>query len=400
MREINVGNTIQITLSIGAGIGANPSQAASFAQQALELALGRGGDQAAVKIGDRHSFYGGKMQAVEKRAKVKSRIISHALRNLMQNCENIIIMGHKEPDLDCIGAAVGLFRCAKFIGKNAKVVWSSSNMGIDSIISVLQSNGEYSDVLISHAEAEKIANEKAMLIVVDTQLADITEMPSLINKCGVLVLIDHHRRGEKYIKNATLAHLEPYSSSVCELVTEIIQYFGDGLKLLPLESEALLCGIMMDTKRFAVKTGARTFEAAGYLKRCGADISAASQHLLDDIDTFTARTDVVRSARKIADGIMLAICKETEKAHLVTAQAADTLLTIKGVDASFVISREDNDIIVSGRSSGKINVQIIMEKLGGGGHMTVAGTRMFGISEEDAERQITEAVEAYLKEVN
>jgi c-di-AMP phosphodiesterase-like protein len=400
IREINVGNKIPVTLSIGVGMGGeHPAQGGEFARSAIELALGRGGDQVVLKNRDRLSFYGGKTKAVEKRTKVKSRVVAHALRQLIDQSWEVFIMGHQYPDLDAIGAALGIYRCAAIMGRNAYIVLNQSNGSIDLLVETLKKEEAYKNLFITADEAEARMDSQSLLVVVDTQRPSFTEAPRLSELTDRIVVIDHHRRGTESIENALLSYLEPYASSTSELVTEIVQYIDDKIPLTTLEAEALLAGIMVDTKSFSFKTGVRTFEAASYLRRAGADTTAVRQLFQDDLETFVARAEVVRNAQIIDGGIAISTCSSGIKdASLIAAQAADGLLTIRGIVASFVLCSTDSGVTVSGRSLGQINVQLIMEKLGGGGHLSIAGAQIPDITLEEGIEMVRKAIHEYLEE--
>ena len=401
VREIDMGNQITPTLSIGVGAEANsPLQSSSYAKTALDMALGRGGDQVVVKKGSKLSFYGGKTKAVERRTKVKSRVIAGVLRELMEQSRNVFIMSHELPDLDSIGSALGLYRCARYIDVDAYIVLEESNPSIHYLMEEIEKREEYNNLFISSKEAmARLDPSSSLLIVVDTHRPSFTIAPELIETAERIVVIDHHRRSAESIETATLTYLEPYASSASELVSEIVQYFDEKLKLKPLEADALLAGITMDTKSFTFKTGVRTFEAASYLKRSGADPTSARQYFRDDIETYMARAETVKNAYIIEDGIAASECPPGVKnPSLIAAQAADTLLTIRGINASFVLAQVDGGVIISGRSLGGINVQLILEKLGGGGHMTIAGAQLEDITMEEARERVIKAVEEYLSE--
>ena len=365
------------TLSVAVGVGETPEQSAEFAGKALELALGRGGDQAVIKQGDQYVFFGGGAKTVYRRSKVKSRMTSHALRNLMEQCSDVYIMGHEVPDLDCMGASLGLCACARHIGKKVYMVVDHPNPSIQPLLERIAEVDTYHSVILSGAEAGMRMGASSMLIIVDTQLGDFTVAPSLIPLSETVVVIDHHLRGTTNIEDTALYYHEPYASSVCELVTEILQYFGEDVRPLPIDLDALLCGITIDTKGFSFNTGVRTFEAASYLRRLGADTTGIRQLVQDDLKTYTAKSDVVKGAEVLPGGIAVAMCPEgTESAPLIAAQAADALLTIRGISASFVVCREGDNVIISGRSLGEVNVQLLLEGLGGGGHATIAAVKL------------------------
>jgi c-di-AMP phosphodiesterase-like protein len=386
------------TLSIAVGVGDTPEQSGEYAGKALELALGRGGDQAVIKQGDQFVFFGGATRAVFRRSKVKSRMISHALHNLMEQCSDVFVMGHEVPDLDCIGASMGICACARHVGKKAYLVIDNPNPSIELLMDKIRSTEAYASVVLSGQEAAMRINPTSMLVVVDTQLAGFTVSPGLLEMADTVVVIDHHIRGTSNIENAALFYHDPYSSSACELVTEVMQYFGEDLKPLPIDLEALLCGITLDTKGFSFNTGVRTFEAASYLRRLGADTTVTRQLVQDDLKTYLAKTEIVKNA-EIVDGVAIAVCPEgLSKASLIVAQAADALLTIRGIIASFVVSRVDDNIAISGRSLGDVNVQLILESLGGGGHATIAAVKLSGIDVTEAVARLKKAIKKYMKE--
>jgi c-di-AMP phosphodiesterase-like protein len=400
IREINAGNKIPVTLSIGVGQDADsPALSSSSALSAVELALGRGGDQAVVKQGTKLFFYGGKSQGVEKRTKVKSRVIANALRELIEHSEMVFIMSHEVPDLDSIGSALGVYRCARHAGKEAHIVLNKSNASVDYLIQRLQNKETYNGLFIRSEDAMNRIDRNTLLIVVDTHRPSFTEAPELIRLAEQIVIFDHHRRSAESIENATLTYLEPYASSASELVTEVLQYFDDRIKVDPLEADALLAGITMDTKNFIFKTGVRTYEAASYLRRVGADPTSVRQLFQDDMDTFTSRSETVKRAKMYKPGIAISECPpNTPNAQLIAAQAADSLLNIKGITASIVLCSTPEGIMISGRSLGGINMQLVLEKLGGGGHLTMAGAQLENISIEEARQLVTDAIEEYLKE--
>jgi len=399
IREIQAGNEILVTLSIGVGVkGKNPVQLEEYARAAMDLALGRGGDQVVVKKIDTLNFYGGKTKAVEKRNKVKARVIAHALRQLIDQSHEVVIMGHKMPDMDSFGAALGVHRAVKYRGKEAFIVLDSLNEAIKNLYVRLKEHEGYN--FITSEELLNRLSKDTLVIVVDTHRPNFTQCPEVLDRADKVVLIDHHRRGTEFIENAVLTYLEPYASSTCELVTEILQYMTDKISIEKVEAEGLMAGIAVDTKNFTFKTGVRTFEAASWLRRAGADTTSVRQLFQDDLETFTARAEVVKNARILRKNIALSICPgNTHNASLVAAQAADELLDIRGITASFVLGiREENEIFISGRSLGDINVQMILEKLGGGGHLTVAGTQLKGKTVDEVIEMLEQAIGEYFEE--
>lgn len=401
IREINEGNQIPITLSAGIGVaGETLMQTWEFANNAKDLALGRGGDQVVLKKGDKISFYGGKAKAVEKRTKVKARVISHALRQLIDESTNVIVMGHKMSDLDAVGAALGIYRAARNRDKDAYIVINESNPAITTLLDKIYQIEEYEGVIIDCDEAKGKIGRRSLLVVVDTHRPNFTECPDILALADKVVIIDHHRRGTEYIDNTVLAYHEPYASSTCELVTEILSYMDDKINILQIEAEALLAGIAIDTKNFTFKTGVRTFEAASILRRAGADTTSVKQLFEDDFNTVISRAETVKKAEIIYDTIAISTVEnDSDDSQLIAAQAADELLGIKGITASFVLGvKNDTMIFISGRSMGDINVQVILEMLGGGGHMTVAGAQIEDTSLEEVRERLEKAIEEYFEE--
>lgn len=401
MRETQSGNKIPITLSIGVGTseqkGSLP-EIQELSKSALDIALARGGDQAVLRKDGKLSYFGGKTQAVEKRTKVKARIKAHGIKELMENSEKIFIMGHDNPDIDSLGAALGIFRCAKFLGKEASIILDKSNPSIDVLYKELIKDG-YENVIISSENARKTAGDNVVLVIVDVHKRNLVQAPDLIGKVGKIIVIDHHIRAAEFIEESVLTYLEPYASSTCELVSEIIEYIDDGVELTEIEATALLAGIYMDTKNFAIKTGVRTFEAASFLRKNGADTLKAKKLLKDDREVLLAKSQALKEAKFIKDNIAIAIVNNhSEKVNLITAQTADELLNIQGVEASFVVAQGDDASIISGRSYGGVNVQRILETLGGGGHMTVAGAQLAETDVETALNLLEKAIDEYLRE--
>jgi c-di-AMP phosphodiesterase-like protein len=402
IREINIGNKIPVTLSIGIGLnGSSILENDVYARAAIDIALGRGGDQVVIKDGDRLKFFGGKTKELEKRTKVKARVVAYALRELISQADQVMIMGHQHGDIDSVGASIGLYRGVKNKGKNAYIVLSSFNPTVNNLLLRLEKAEEYNDVFISRSQAMDMVTDKTLVIVVDTHRTSFTECPELLKETSHIVIIDHHRRGVEFIENAVLTYHEPYASSTCEMVTEILQYMEEKVKLNTIEAEALYAGIAVDTKNFLFKTGVRTFEAASFLRRAGVDTTSVKQLFQNDLDTFIARADIVKAAEILRGNIAISVCPEnTKNAQLIIAQAADELLNITGIAASFVMCKVNGETIISGRSLGDINVQVILEKLGGGGHLTVAGAQMPDTSVETARQKLKLAIEQYFEEMN
>lgn len=366
------------SLSMGIGVGGKtPAQLEEYALAALDLALGRGGDQAVVKKGSKIEYYGGKLQTVEKRNKGKSRIMAHALRQLIDQSPKVVIMGHKRPDMDCFGAGLGVFRIAKNRGKETAIVINSFHDSLSEIYEKAKATGNYK--FINNDEAIGMVDKDTLLVVVDVHKPSLTECPSLLKMTDKIVVIDHHRKAEENIENATLTYMESYASSTSELITEILQYVGEKKEIDRLEADALLAGIAVDTKNFSVKTGVRTFEAASWLRRTGADTASVRELFKTDLASFQKKAEIISNAEVMECNIALS-CYDGEPVsdvQILTSQAADELLDIKGIKASFVSARnDDGQTTISGRSLGEINVQTILEKLGGGGHLTTAGAQI------------------------
>lgn len=402
IKEINVGNKIPVTLSLGFGLnGKTPEENFKSAAASIDIALGRGGDQVVIKNGDSFSFFGGKTRELEKRTKVKARVMAFALRELIDQSPQIIIMGHENADIDSLGASMGLYRMAKNRGKNAYIVLNKINPTIEYFVTKIQKNPEYSGLFINREEALYLIDKKTLLIIVDTHRPGFTEIPELIQLTGQIVTIDHHRRGADYIQDTVLTYQETYASSTCELVTEILQYIDNNIKLSPIEAEALYAGIVIDTKNFMFKTGVRTFEAASYLRRQGVDTLAVKHIFQNDLNTYLNILNIVKNAEIINGEIAISFCPQGLKnAQLIAAKTADELLNLSGIAAAFVLSSMNNEVWISGRSLGDINVQLIMEKLGGGGHLTVAGAQLTDITIEDAKEKLKCAIIEYMKEMS
>lgn len=399
IREINCKNTLPVTISIGVGIkGESLYDNLQLASGGLDLALGRGGDQAVVKTKDKFEFYGGKSKAVEKTTKVKSRLIGYALKEVISQSEKIYIMGHRYPDLDAIGAALGVFEICKSCDKSANIVLDNINESIEELAKKIKKVDYYKDLFITKEEAIKNCNKNTVVIVVDTHRPSYTECPELL-QMGKVIVIDHHRRGVEFIKDTVLLFHEIYVSSTCEMVTELIQYLEDDVKINKLTAEALLAGINLDTKFFAFKTGVRTFQAASYLKKMGADTIEAKKLFKTDVSDFIAKADIIKNTKIIDNKICIAYSKsEISNINIVIAKAADELLDIKNVEASFILGKKEDTIFISARSLGRINVHVLMEKLGGGGHIDIAGAQLKNISLSDAYAKVNQIIQQYLEE--
>ncbi|MDX9917075.1 MAG: DHH family phosphoesterase [Gudongella sp.] len=401
IRDLSMGNTIPITLSIGV-CQADKDLIESYrnANAAIDIALGRGGDQAVVNEGSSFDFYGGKSKALEKRNKVKARVIGDALRQLIDQSEVVFVMGHKNPDMDSVGSAIGIMRAVEDREKKAFLVLNGENPSIKNLMERMRSEAPaMAENVITGESAMDLIDEKDLLILVDNHKPTLTEAPELLEMTNNVVVIDHHRRGAEFIKDPVLIYLEPYASSASELVTEVLTYMSDEVNLTKFEAEALLAGIMVDTKNFSFQTGVRTFEAASVLKRAGADTTVVKQLFRDDFSTFIGKAEVIQSAQIIFDKIAVGRLEHTEEnSILVAAQAANELLNINNVEASFVLSKLEGLIHISGRSLGNISVQLILEKLGGGGHLTSAGAQIEKVSIDEAEKLLIDTISKFLEE--
>lgn len=403
VRETTSKQNIPLTLSIGigAGVPALPDLGV-LAQSSLDIALGRGGDQVAMKeMNGKVKFYGGKTNPMEKRTRVRARVISHALKELMTQSDKIFVMGHKFPDMDAVGAAIGVRKVAEMNGKEGYIVinFSEIDTGVKRLIEEVKQYPDLYTRFITPEEALEMATEDSLLVVVDTHKPSFVIDDRLIKKIENIVVIDHHRRGEDFIKNPLLVYMEPYASSTAELVTELLEYQPKNEKVNMLEATALLAGIIVDTKSFTLRTGSRTFDAASYLRGQGADTVLVQKFLKEDLNTYIKRAKLIESVAFYRDGIAIGVgTDDTIYNSVLIAQAADTLLTMDGVEASFVVSkRSEDEIGISARSLGKVNVQVIMENLGGGGHLSNAATQLKDTTIEDAKEQLLKAIDDYLE---
>ncbi|WP_430789587.1 DHH family phosphoesterase [Virgibacillus flavescens] len=403
VRELNADQNIPVTLSIGIGLGSVDLPAlGELAQSSLDLALGRGGDQVAIKDDTgKVRFYGGKTNPMEKRTRVRARVISHALKQLVKESDNVIIMGHKSPDMDSIGASIGILNIAKTNGVDGYIVFDPEdvNTSVYRLVEAVREEESLWEHFVEPDEAEDIITNRSLVVVVDTHKPSLVSNEKLLNKTEYKVVIDHHRRAEEFIENPTLVYMEPYASSTAELVTELLEYQPKTLKLKMLEATALLAGIIVDTKSFTLRTGSRTFDAASYLRSKGADTILVQQFMKEDLDVFIKRSKLIERAEVHKNSIAISKGKPGEiYGSVLIAQAADTLLTMSGINASFVISeRSDGRIGISARSLGDVNVQVIMEKMDGGGHLTNAATQIDDTSIGDAEALLIEILEEYLE---
>jgi c-di-AMP phosphodiesterase-like protein len=379
VKTVNIGNEMAVTLSIGFGVnGSTYSQNYTYARTAIDLALGRGGDQAVVKDNDKISYYGGKTKQVEKSTRVKARVKAHALRELMESNDKVIVMGHKIGDVDSFGASIGIYRAAKTLNKKAYIVINEITTSVRPMLECFVNNQDYDeDMFVTSNEAMEIADNNTVVTIVDVNKPSYTECEELLKRGRAIVVLDHHRQGIESIENAVLSYVETYASSSCEMVAEILQYFDDAIKIKGVEADCLYAGIMIDTNNFMSKTGVRTFEAAAFLRRCGADVSRVRKMFRDDMVTYKARAEAVRNAEVYRE-FAISVCPGSglESPTVVGAQASNELLNIIGVKASIVLTEYNGKIYVSARSIDEINVQLIMEKLGGGGHLNIAGAQL------------------------
>lgn len=398
LREKSVGYRAQLTLSIGVGEGTdNLIDLGELSQSGLDLALGRGGDQVAIKnMNGNVRFYGGKTDPMEKRTRVRARVISHALKDILTEGDKVIIMGHKRPDLDAIGAAIGVSRFALMNNLEAYVVLNEEDIDptLRRVMDEIDKKPELKERFVTSDEAWDMMTSKSTIVVVDTHKPEMVLDENILNKANRKVVIDHHRRGESFISNPLLVYMEPYASSTAELVTELLEYQPTEQRLTRLESTVMYAGIIVDTRNFTLRTGSRTFDAASYLRAHGADTILTQHFLKDDVDTYINRSELIRTVEVQDNGIAIAHGSNEKIYHPVTvAQAADELLSLEGIEASYVVAkREDNLIGISARSLGSINVQLTMEALGGGGHLTNAATQLKGLSIEEAIEQLQQAI--------
>ncbi|NME95174.1 DHH family phosphoesterase [Clostridium cochlearium] len=398
VKEINIGNKLMVTLSVGVGRnGESPLENGKFATSAKELALGRGGDQVVVKSGKNLDFYGGKTKEIEKRTKVKARVVSYVLLDLIKESNKVFIMGHINPDIDCIGSALGLYRIINNLNKECYIILEDINTSIKTLMDKIKEEQIYNNVFINSNKSIEKIDENSLLIIVDVHNKGHVQNINVVKKFKKLVIIDHHRKSTDYIEGTLLSYIEPYASSTSELVTELIQYMVEKPLLKTIEAEALLAGICVDTKNFYFKTGVRTFEAASFLKGLGADTINVKKLFLDDLNTHLKKYEIIKTA-KVKNNIAIAVCPEDIRDTLLAAQAADELINIIGIYTSFVLVKIENNIYISARSLGEVNVQLILESLGGGGHMTMAGAKLKDMTIKEALIELQNSIDKYLSE--
>ncbi|MBQ1192755.1 MAG: DHH family phosphoesterase [Lachnospiraceae bacterium] len=402
VKNVNIGNEMDVTISIGLGVhGETYVQNCEYSRIAMDLALGRGGDQAVIKDCDKIYYYGGKSKQVEKTTRVKARVKAHALRELLSTKEKVIIMGHQIGDIDSFGSALGLYRAMKHMGKKVHIVINEITTSLRPVVERVVGSGEYEDDLIlTSADVLDIIDSNTTVVVVDVNRASRTECPELLIECKSVVVLDHHRQTTDGIENALLSYVEPYASSTCEMVAEILQYIHDGIKLKQIEADAMYGGIMIDTNNFSQKTGVRTFEAAAYLRRCGADVTRVRMMFRNNIEEFKTRAMAISRAEVFCEQYIISDCPSdgVESPTIVCAQAANELLNISGIAASFVLTKYNDKIYVSARSISNINVQLIMERIGGGGHMNIAGAQLEGYEIDEAKNLVIDVVKNMITE--
>lgn len=402
VKTVKVGNEMAVTLSIGVGIqGDSYNRNYEYARAAIDLALGRGGDQVVVKEKEDISYYGGKAKEVERNTRVKARVKAHALREIMEGRDNVLIMGHSISDVDSLGAGIGIYCAAHALGKKAQIVINNPTSSIRPLMECFSTEKGYpEDLFVDSDEALEMVGRNTLVMLVDTNRPSYTECPELLQKTDYIVVFDHHRQGSEVVANPLLSYIEPYASSACEMVAEVLQYFQDGLKLESQEADCIYAGILIDTNNFNTKTGVRTFEAAAYLRRSGADVTRVRKLLRNDMACYKARAEAVRQAEVYRNSFAIAICPadNVESPTIVGAQAANELLNIIGIKASFVLTEYNGKIFISSRSIDEINVQLIMERLGGGGHLNVAGAQLTDCTVLQAKRAIQDTIDEMLKE--
>lgn len=402
VKSIKVGNEMAITLSIGVGAGGvSYTQNYEYARMGIDLALGRGGDQVVVKEGEEVTYYGGKAKQVERNTRVKARVKAHALREIIESREHVVIMGHTISDVDSLGAAIGVYCAARVLGKKAQIVLNEVTTSLRPLVECFtEEKGYPADLFIKNEEALLITNKNTLVMVVDTNRPSYTECPELLNRTDTICVFDHHRQNSEVIENPVLSYIEPYASSACEMIAEVLQYFSENIKLEPSEADCIYAGILIDTNNFMTKTGVRTFEAAAYLRRAGAEVTRVRKMLRNDMTAYKARAEAVRHAEVYRGAFAISVCPadNIESPTIVGAQAANELLNIVGIKASFVLTEYQGKIYISSRSIDEINVQLIMERVGGGGHLNVAGAQLTNCTIQEAKRMIQDTIDEMIKE--
>lgn len=402
VKSIKVGNEMAITLSIGVGAGGvSYTQNYEYARMGIDLALGRGGDQVVVKEGEEVTYYGGKAKQVERNTRVKARVKAHALREIIESREHVVIMGHTISDVDSLGAAIGVYCAARVLGKKAQIVLNEVTTSLRPLVECFtEEKGYPADLFIKNEEALLITNKNTLVMVVDTNRPSYTECPELLKRTDTICVFDHHRQNSEVIENPVLSYIEPYASSACEMIAEVLQYFSENIKLEPSEADCIYAGILIDTNNFMTKTGVRTFEAAAYLRRAGAEVTRVRKMLRNDMAAYKARAEAVRHAEVYRGAFAISVCPadNIESPTIVGAQAANELLNIVGIKASFVLTEYQGKIYISSRSIDEINVQLIMERVGGGGHLNVAGAQLTNCTIQEAKRMIQNTIDEMIRE--
>lgn len=402
VKTVNIGNEMAVTISIGMGLnGLSYAQNYEFARNAIDIALGRGGDQAVVKVPENVIYYGGKSQQMEKSTRVKARVKAHALREIISVKDEVYVMGHRIGDVDSFGASVGIYRIAEALDKKAHIVLNDVTASMQPVVEMFRDNEDYEeDMIINNQQALEMVGNNAVLVVVDVNKPSITECPELLKRCKSIVVLDHHRQGTEIIENATLSYIEAYASSACEMVSEILQYISDNLRLRPEEAACMYSGIMIDTNNFMTKTGVRTFEAAAFLRRNGADVTRVRKLFRDDAAEYKAKADAVSQAEIYRHFYAISVCTGEDVASptVVGAQAANELLNIRGIKASFILTKYNGIIYISARSIDEVNVQVIMERMGGGGHLNMAGAQIENGTVEEGIESIKRTLDTMIEE--
>ena len=402
IKTTKMGNESEITLSIGIGMnGADYTESAEFAKTAIGLALGRGGSQAVVKNRGEVMYYGVRGKEIEKNTRVKARVKAQALREMMETKNRVIVMGHQISDVDALGAGLGVFCAARELGEPCQIVLNTITTSLRPLVEAFSESAGYPrDMFVNSGEALDILDNNTLVVVVDTNRPNYTECPQLLERCKNIVVFDHHRQGSEQVQNPMMSYIEPYASSTCEMIAEVLQYFSERVHLSPLEADCIYAGILIDTNNFMTKVGVRTFEAAAYLRRCGAEVTRVRKMLREDMETYKARAEVVRHAEVYHGAFAISVCEasELESPTVVGAQAANELLNIVGIKASFVLTEYQKKIYVSSRSIDEIDVQLIMERLGGGGHLNVAGAQIEDSNIDDVKNRIENILDIMIDE--
>lgn len=402
VKTVKVGNTMAVTLSIGIGdTAATYSQNNEYSRMAIDLALGRGGDQVVLREGEKVTYFGGKAQQVERNTRVKARVKAHALRGIIESKERVIVMGHQISDMDSFGAAIGIYCAARTLDKKVQIVLNTVSSTLRPFRECFTEEKGYApDTFLTREQAIEVCTPNTVVMVVDTNRPGNTECPEILKMTKNIVVFDHHRQSNDVIENPALSYIEPYASSACEMVAEVLQYFTESIKLAPQEADSIYAGILIDTNNFMAKTGVRTFEAAAYLKRCGAEVTRVRKMLRNDMCDYKARAEVVRHAEVYRDAFAISVCptENIESPTIVGAQAANELLNITGIKASFVLTEFKGKVYISSRSIDEINVQLIMEALGGGGHLTIAGAQLEHYTIAEVKRMLQQTIDKMIEE--